>query len=118
MTTPDATFTVPSATDFEADPTTLAAQTSTSTALTLLTALKAAGVQFLRYTAIDASNTPRAKAVPIDRLLADPRQFYDGGLSIAEVCFSGLPSYADHLVPASNLSAHLEPMHVAGWPGA
>ena len=67
--------------------------------------LKAAGVQFLRYTAIGASNTPRAKAVPIDRLLADPRQFYGGGLSIAEVCFGGLPSYADHLVPESNLSS-------------
>jgi len=105
MSTPDATFTIPSATDFEVDPTTLAAETSTSTALTLLTALKAAGVQFLRYTAIDASNNPRAKAVPIDRLLADPRQFYDGGLSIAEVCFGGLPSYADHLVPESNLSS-------------
>lgn len=98
-------FTVPSATDFEVDSTTLAAQTSTSTALTLLTALKAAGVKFLRYTAIDASNTPRAKAVPIDRLLADPSQFYEGGLSIAEVCFGGLPSYADHLVEASNLSS-------------
>ena len=76
MTTAALNFTVPSATDFEVDATTLAAQTSTSTALTLLTALKAAGVKFLRYTAIDSANTSRAKAVPIDRLLADPSQFY------------------------------------------
>jgi len=59
----------------------------------------------VRYTAIDVSNSSRAKAVPIDRLLANPQQFFDGGLSIAEVCFAGLPSYADHLVPESNLSS-------------
>ena len=99
------TFKIPSASDFQVDETTLAAQTATTTALTLLTALKAAGVKFIRYCALDASNSTRAKAVPIDRLLADPEQFYDGGLSIAEVCFAGLPSYADHLVPESNLSS-------------
>ncbi|KAL9187947.1 hypothetical protein ACHAXT_006325 [Thalassiosira profunda] len=82
----------------------------------LLRSLRAAGVQFLRFATVDAFNTPRCKAVPIDRLLAQPPDRtqprtsnaaspLDNPVSIAEICFAGLPSHADAPVEGTGLTA-------------
>jgi len=83
----------------------------------ILRSLRAAGVKFLRYAIVDAYNTIRCKAVPLPctmQLLASRTQRnssassgtpLDNPTSIAEVCFAGLPTHADVLVPSSNLSA-------------
>ena len=84
----------------------------------ILRSLRAAGVQFIRYAIVDAYNTIRCKTVPLDRAIAQlpsRTQKYSTGtsndgpldapVSIAEVCFAGLPTHADVPVPAANLSA-------------
>jgi glutamine synthetase/nicotinamidase-related amidase len=82
----------------------------------IVRSLRAAGVKFIRYAIVDAYNTVRCKAVPLprasDRLLSDRvggRDSYSGPLddpvSIAEVCFAGLPRHADVPVSSANLSA-------------
>jgi len=85
----------------------------------ILHSLRAAGVKFMRYAIVDAYNTIRCKAVPLpcasDRLsdrvrgrnsdsngCAGP---LDNPVSIAEVCFAGLPRHADVPVASANLSA-------------
>ncbi|KAL7547645.1 hypothetical protein ACHAWF_010934 [Thalassiosira exigua] len=82
----------------------------------ILRSLRAAGVKFLRYTILDAFNTIRCKAVPLQHAMASlPSRTQskagasvsplDNPVSIAEVCFAGLPTHADVPVPSSNLSA-------------
>ena len=84
----------------------------------IVRSLRAANVQFIRYAIVDAYNTIRCKSVPLDRAFAQlPSRTHkystgasnDGPLdvpvSIAEVCFAGLPTHADVPVPAANLSA-------------
>lgn len=83
----------------------------------ILRSLRAAGVKFLRYTIVDASNTIRCKTVPLAHTMAllpsrTQRNFkvssnapLDNPVSIAEICFAGMPTYTDVPVPASNLSA-------------
>jgi len=71
----------------------------------LLRSLRTAGVKFIRYTIVDAYNTIRCKAVPlnflIERRVSRPMT---SPTSIAEVCFAGLPTTMD--VPkAPNLTA-------------
>lgn len=71
----------------------------------LLHSLRAAGVKFIRFTAVDAHNTIRCKAVPIDFLIQKRVSHpMASPTSIAEVCFAGLPTTMD--VPkAPNLTA-------------
>ena len=71
----------------------------------LLRSLRAAGVKFIRFTTVDAHNTIRCKAVPIDFLIKKRISHpMTSPTSIAEVCFAGLPSTMD--VPkAPNLTA-------------
>jgi len=85
----------------------------------ILRSLRAAGVKFLRFAIVDAYNTIRCKTVPLprafeqstDRTLGRNSSRYGGGgpldnpISIAEVCFAGLPTHADVPIPAANLSA-------------
>ena len=84
----------------------------------IIRSLRAAGVKFLRYTVVDAYNTIRCKTVPIShsisKLPGRTQQYSDDNTSHrplnnatyqAEVCFAGLPSHADVIVPASKLSA-------------
>ena len=83
----------------------------------ILRSLRAAGVKFLRYAAVDAFNTIRCKTVPLSyalgllpsRTLRNSKDSSRGPLenlvSIAEVCFAGLPPHADVPVPESKLSA-------------
>jgi len=70
----------------------------------IMRSLQAAGVKFLRYTAVDAYNTIRCKTVPITHVMSSPHTM-NSAVSIAEVCFAGLPTHADALVTSSNLSA-------------
>lgn len=83
----------------------------------ILRSLRAAGVKFLRYAAVDAFNTIRCKTVPLpyalgllpSRTVRSSKDSAGGPLenpvSIAEVCFAGLPPHADVTVPESKLSA-------------
>lgn len=83
----------------------------------ILRSLRAAGVKFLRYAIVDAYNTIRCKTVPLPRAFdllpgracVNSSVTWNGPLdnpvSIAEVCFAGLPSHVDVPVPAANLSA-------------
>jgi glutamine synthetase len=84
--------------------------------LAILRSLRSAGVKFLRFTAVDAYNTIRCKTVPLLHAMSllpkrngsSPTTLtlpLRSPTSIAEVCFAGLPSHADALVPSSNLSA-------------
>lgn len=69
----------------------------------LLRSLKQAGVKFLRYQAVDAGNTLRVKAVPIDYL--QKSLTLDNQVAIAEVVFGGLPSFGDYMQQDSGLTA-------------
>jgi len=75
----------------------------------ILRSLRAAGVKFIRFTTVDAYNTIRCKTVPLAQLISQRRtnQAFSplsNPVSIAEICFAGLPSSAD--VPAApNLSS-------------
>lgn len=83
----------------------------------ILRSLRAAGVKFLRYAVVDAFNTIRCKTVPLPHALSLlpnrtmpkskdlPLDPLENPVSIAEVCFAGLPPHADSPVPESNLSA-------------
>lgn len=82
----------------------------------ILRSLRAAGVKFLRYTVVDAFNTIRCKTVPISHAMtklpsrtqknsAMKCRPLDNATYQAEICFAGLPSHADIIVPASNLTA-------------
>lgn len=67
--------------------------------------LRVAGVKFVHYTAVDAYNTIRCKAVPlhfhIEKHVSYP---ITSPVSIAEICFAGCPPSADIPV-APNLTA-------------
>lgn len=70
----------------------------------LLRALRSAGVQFLRYLSVDPYNNYRSKAVPLNRLLNNSMRL-DNQVSMAEVCFGGLPSHADVIVEGTTIDA-------------
>ena len=59
----------------------------------LLHTMQFAGVKFLRYMAVDSCNSIRCKAVPLHHLLKTKR--LDNQVSIAQVCFAGLPTFGD-----------------------
>jgi glutamine synthetase len=78
----------------------------------LLHTLQYANIKFLRFPTIDISNSIRTKAIPIENLLRKQQQndiscpfHLQDQTSIAKVCIGGLPSYADVMVPESNLDA-------------
>lgn len=79
--------------------------------LAILRSLRGAGVKFIRFATLDLYNTIRSKAVPISQLLSGHEQKLTSSssplsnpVSIAEICFAGLPNTAD--VPsAPNLTA-------------
>eukprot|EP00573_Skeletonema_grethae_P012161 CAMPEP_0201692500 /NCGR_PEP_ID=MMETSP0578-20130828/5347_1 /ASSEMBLY_ACC=CAM_ASM_000663 /TAXON_ID=267565 /ORGANISM="Skeletonema grethea, Strain CCMP 1804" /LENGTH=344 /DNA_ID=CAMNT_0048177881 /DNA_START=73 /DNA_END=1103 /DNA_ORIENTATION=+ len=75
----------------------------------IIRSLRAAGVKFIRFATVDAYNTIRCKTVPLAQLSSQRRTTQashplSNPVSIAEICFAGLPSSAD--VPsAPNLSS-------------
>jgi len=114
MSSNENAFTIPSASTFDFHGNNYDHHYSYQVAV--LRSLRAAGVKFLRYTAVDACNTIRCKAVPLSHAMSllPKRNEANSSISslpmqsptsIAEVCFAGLPTHADALVPASNLSA-------------
>jgi ureidoacrylate peracid hydrolase len=70
----------------------------------ILLTLRAAQVQFLRYTALDCTNGIRCKAVPLPRLIPKPDTIHTQ-VCIAEVCFGGMPGFCDMILKDSGLSA-------------
>mmetsp|Transcript_2543 Transcript_2543/g.4089 ORF Transcript_2543/g.4089 Transcript_2543/m.4089 type:complete len:506 (-) Transcript_2543:13-1530(-) len=75
----------------------------------IIRSLRAAGVKFIRFATVDAYNTIRCKTVPLAQLSGQRRTNevsspLSNPVSIAEICFAGLPTSAD--VPAApNLSS-------------
>jgi ureidoacrylate peracid hydrolase len=75
------------------------------TTLAMLRALQFAGVVFLRFMAVDAYNSIRCKAVPLDHLIQQGGGNLDYQVAIAQVCFAGLPSYGDTVLEETGLDA-------------
>lgn len=78
----------------------------------LLRSLKGGGVKFLRYTAVDSAGNVRAKIKPVDYLLKAQKRnrnressIMNQQVSIAAICFAGLPSYGDVMVEGTGLTA-------------
>ena len=71
--------------------------------MALLHTMQFAGVKFLRYLAVDACNSIRCKAVPLQQLIQKKR--LDHQVSIAQVCFAGLPTYGDYMMESTGLDA-------------
>lgn len=65
----------------------------------MITALRFAGVNFLRFIAVDAFNSIRCKMVPLDQFTAETT------VAIAKVCLAGLPTYSDIVLPGTGLDA-------------
>jgi len=72
--------------------------------LSLLLALRAAGVHFLRYAALDCTNGIRCKAVPLKRLLSNP-DLINLQVCVAEACFAGMAGFCDGILNESGFSA-------------
>jgi ureidoacrylate peracid hydrolase len=70
----------------------------------ILLALRAAQVHFLRYAALDCANGIRCKAVPLQRLISNPETL-NSQVCVAEVCFAGMPGFGDMILKDSGLSA-------------
>lgn len=69
----------------------------------LVRALSAAGVEFVRFLALDVCNMPRCKMIPLDRIRKSLQ--FDYQTSTASIVFAGLPSFADAGQPDSGLDA-------------
>lgn len=75
-------------------------------ATALLRSLQFSKVKFLRYFTIDLYNNVRCKVKPVDQLLRlQSKRTLNHQLSIAEVCYGGLPYSADVMVPGTGLNA-------------
>jgi glutamine synthetase len=71
----------------------------------LLRSLQFSGVKFLRYFTIDLCNNIRCKVKPIDHLLRAGDVSLEHQVSIAEVCYGGLPFYADLMIEGTGMTA-------------
>jgi len=73
----------------------------------LLRTLRSAGVQFIRYLSVDPYNNSRSKAVPLKRLIKtnSMKNRFENQVSIAEVCFGGLPTHADVIISGTTVDA-------------
>ena len=83
---------------------------SSAYATALLRSLHFSGVKFLRYFTVDACNNVRCKAKPVDHLLLQngtsaSAVTLEEQVSIAEVCYAGLPYYADYMVEGTGITA-------------
>jgi glutamine synthetase len=75
-------------------------------ATALLRSLHSSGVQFLRYFTVDVCNNVRCKAKPVDHLLAAGSGVsLENQVSIASVCYAGLPYYADFMIAGTGMDA-------------
>jgi glutamine synthetase len=70
--------------------------------MALLNTLNYANVKFIRFAALDISNSIRTKVVPVKRLLIEGME---GQVLIANVCIGGLPAFADQMIPETGIDA-------------
>lgn len=70
--------------------------------MALLNTLNYANVKFIRFAALDISNSIRTKVVPVKRLLIEGME---GHVLIANVCIGGLPAFADQMIPETGIDA-------------
>jgi glutamine synthetase len=72
----------------------------------LLRSLHFSGVKFLRYMTVDICNNIRAKVKPVDYLLSSsPSVTLEAQVSVAEVCYGGLPYYGDNMIEGTGITA-------------
>lgn len=75
-------------------------------ATALLRSLHSSGVRFLRYCTVDACNNMRCKVKLVEKLLSQPGSVtLNDQVSIAEVCYAGLPNYADVMIDGTGTDA-------------
>jgi glutamine synthetase len=72
-------------------------------ATALLRSLEFQGVQFLRFVTVDACNNIRCKVRPIAHLLK--QKTLENQVSVAAVCYAGLPYYADLMIAGTGMDA-------------
>lgn len=81
----------------------------------LLRSLHFSGVKFLRFFTVDVCNNVRCKVKPVDHLLLKKNNqnnnnmavasSLDYQVSVAEVCYAGLPYYSDHIIDGTGMNA-------------
>ena len=82
----------------------------------LLRSLHFSGVKFLRFFTVDVCNNVRCKVKPVDHLLLKKKNnnnnnnvavvsSLDYQVSVAEVCYAGLPYYSDHIIDGTGMNA-------------
>lgn len=71
----------------------------------LIRSMQFSGVQFLRYTTVDACNNIRSKAKPVQQLIRSNATSLNDQVSIAAVCFAGLPHFADYMIEGTGMDA-------------
>lgn len=72
-------------------------------AMALLNTLNYTKVKFIRFAAVDISNSIRTKVVPVKRLLSEGME---GAMTqFAKVNIAGLPAFADEIVPETGIDA-------------
>lgn len=81
-------------------------QVQSAYATALLRSLQFSGVKFLRYFTVDLYNNVRCKVKPVDQLLLQSSNIsLEHQVSVAEVCYGGLPYSADVITPGTGLNA-------------
>jgi glutamine synthetase len=88
---------------------------SSAYATALLRSLHFSGVKFLRFYTVDVCNNVRCKVKPVDHLLLKNNNnnnnnnnnvlSLDHQVSVAEVCYAGLPYYADYMIDGTGMNA-------------
>jgi glutamine synthetase len=86
--------------------TTSSSQTIEGSVTALLRVLSYGKVKFIRYYTLDIGGNVRCKVVPIDYLKRQTNKHAMlNGVAFVKVCIGGFPSYADHIIDDSGLSA-------------
>lgn len=71
----------------------------------LIRSMQFSGVQFLRYMTVDACNNIRCKVKPVKHLLRSNATSLNNEVSIASVCYAGLPHFADYMIDGTGMDA-------------
>lgn len=70
--------------------------------MALLNTLNYMEVKFIRFAALDISNSIRTKVIPVKRLLSEG---LEGQVLIAKVSIAGSPAFADQVIPETGIDA-------------
>jgi glutamine synthetase len=71
--------------------------------MALLNTLNYAKVKFIRFAAVDISNSIRTKVIPVKRLLSDGLEGFF--IQLAKVNIAALPAFADQIIPETGIDA-------------